>query len=133
MSNVFSYTQQLPKQYVGLVLGNQLVYFLGGAAVVEIAALHGQPLEEGAHEAQEDLRFRHFDETDGLAIGLQCTKSVLLVHLGVVVQGTKDDLVALRKLLYLVECPQLVAFFERIGNAGQEDENLHLIKFREQI
>ena len=39
----------------------------------------------------------------------------------------------LRKLLYLVESPQLVAFFKRIGYAGQKYEYLHLVGFREQI
>ena len=39
----------------------------------------------------------------------------------------------LRKLLYLVESPQFVAFFEREWDAGQKYENLHLVGFREQI
>ena len=57
-------------------------------------------------------------------------KSLLLVDARVVVQRTKDDFVMLGKLLYLVESPQLIAFFERKRNAGQEDKNLHLIGFR---
>ena len=118
MTDVLCHTQQLPKQHVGFVLGNQGVDFLGGHAVVEVAALHGKALAEGADETQQNLRLADFDEVDGLAIRLQGTKGILFADLGVVVQGTKDDFVALGKLFYLVECPQLIAFFKRIGNAG---------------
>ena len=64
---------------------------------------------------------------------MQGSKSVLFAYLGVIIQGTEDDFVMLRELLYLVESPQLVAFFERIGYAGQKDKDFHLIGFREQI
>jgi hypothetical protein len=52
-------------------------------------------------------------------------ESILLAHLGIVVEGTKHNLVALRELLYLVESPQLVAFLKRKRNAGQEDKDFH--------
>ena len=133
MPDVFSYTQQLPIKHVRLVLGNQCVDFLGSLVVVEIAALHGQSLKESANKSQKNLQLVESDKVDGLAIRLQSTKSVLLAYLGVVIQGTEDDFVMLRKLLYLVESPQLVAFFKRIGYAGQKYEYLHLVGFREQI
>ena len=106
--------------------------FLGGLAVVEIAALQGQTLEKGAHKPQKYLQFRYSDEVDGLAIGLQGSKSVLFVDFRVVVQGAEHDFVVLGELLYLVESPQLVAFFKRIGYAGQKDKDFHLIGFRGQ-
>ena len=59
-------------------------------------------------------------------------ESVLLVDLGVVVQSAKDNLVMFCELFYLVESPQLIAFFQRIGDAGQQDEYLHRKEFREQ-
>ena len=90
-----------------------------------------QSFEKSANQSQKNLRLADFDEIDGLAIGLQGTKSVLFVHFGIVVQGTKDDFVALRELLYLVESPQLVSFFKRIRDAGQEYENLHYNLFEE--
>ena len=39
VTDVFRYPEQLPKEDVGLVLGNQGIDFSGGLAVVEIAAL----------------------------------------------------------------------------------------------
>ena len=109
----------MPEKHVGLVLCNQCVDLFGGLAVVEIAALHGQPLEKRADESQKNLELRYPDEIDGLAIRLQGPESLLFVNFWVVVQGAKDDFVVFRKLLYLIESPQLVSFFERIGNAGQ--------------
>ena len=52
------------------MLHNQAVDSLGGSVVVEIAALHGQTLEEGTDETQKYLQFRNPDEIDGLTIGL---------------------------------------------------------------
>ena len=127
MTDVLSHTQQLPKQHVGFVLGNQGVDFSGGLAVVEVAALQGQALAEGTDETQQYLWLADLDEVDGLAIRLQGTKGILFVDLRVVVQGTKDDFVALGELLYLVESPQLIAFFKREGNAGQEYKDLHYL------
>ena len=43
--------------------------------------------------------FVDFDETDGLAIRLQGTESVLLADLWVIIQGTKNQIVMLGKLL----------------------------------
>ena len=133
MTDVFGHSQQLPIQHVRFVFGNQCVDFLGGFAVVEIAALHGQPLKESPDKSQKDLQLVESDKVDGLAIRLQGSKSVLFAYLGVIIQGTEDDFVMLRELLYLVESPQLVAFFKRIGYAGQKYEYLHLVGFREQI
>ena len=70
MSDVFSHAEQLPEEHVGLVLGNQGVDFFDRLAVVEVAALQRQALKEGTDEAQKNLRFRDFDETDGLTVGL---------------------------------------------------------------
>jgi hypothetical protein len=42
-------------------------------------------VEEGADETQKNLRLRDSDEVDGLTIGLQGAKSILLVHLAVVI------------------------------------------------
>ena len=55
-------------------------------------------------------------------------KGILFADFWVVVQCTKDDFIVLGKLLYLVECPQFIAFFKRIGDTGQKDKNLHLIE-----
>lgn len=107
------------------MLGNQRVDFLGGLAVVEIAALQGPAFEKSAYQSQQDLQLVEFDKTDRLAIGLQGTESILFVHFAVVVQGAEDDFVVLRELLYLVECPQLIAFFKGKWDAGQKDEDLH--------
>ena len=125
-TDILCHTQQLPKQHVGLVLGNQGVDFSGGLAVVEVAALHRKAFQKGSDEAQKYLRLANLDEVDGLAIGLQGTKGILFADLRVVVQGAKDDFVVLGELFYLVECPQLIAFFKRKGNAGQEYKDLHL-------
>ena len=57
---------------------------------------------------------------------------ILLADFRIVVQGTEDDFVAFGKLFYLVESPQLVAFFKRIGDARQEDKYLHHFGFRGQ-
>ena len=132
MTDVLCRAQQLAIEHVGLVLGDECVYFFGCLTVVEIAALHGQALEEGADEPQKYLSLVDFDEAYRLTIGLQGMKGVLLADLWVVVERAKDDFVVLCKLFYLVESPQLVAFFERIGDAGQEDKNLHLNGFRGQ-
>ena len=91
--------------------------------------MHGQAFKESADESQEDLQLVDLDETDRLAVRLQGTEGVLLADLWVVVEGAKDNLVVLRKLFYLVERPQLVAFFKRIRNAGQEDKYLHHVGF----
>ena len=114
------------------MFGNQGIDFFGCLAVVKISALQGQTLEEGADEPQKYLSLVDFDEAYRLTIGLQGMKGVLLADLWVVVERAKDDFVVLCKLFYLVESPQLVAFFERIGDAGQEDKNLHLNGFRGQ-
>ena len=119
MTDVLSHAQQLTEEHVGFVLGNQGVDFSGGLAVVEVTALQGQALAEGTDETQQYLWLADLDEVDGLAIRLQGTKGILFVDLRVVVQGTQDDFVALGELFYLVESPQLIAFFKRKGNAGQ--------------
>ena len=127
VSDVFCCPQQLPVKHIRFVLGNQGVDFLGGLVIEKIAALQGQTFDKRTHEAQKDLQLCHLDETDGLAIGLQSAKSILFVDVRVVVEGTKDDFVAFGELFYLVESPQLVAFFKRIGYAGQKDKDFHLL------
>lgn len=72
------------------------------------------------------MQLRDFDEVDGLTIRLKGMKCILLVDFGVVVQGTEDNFVVFRKLLYLVESPQLVSFLKRIRDAGQEYKDFHL-------
>ena len=111
------------------MFGNQCVDFSRSFAIVEIAALHRQPFEKGADEPQENLRLGDFDEVDGLAIRLQGMKGILFADLWIVVKRAKDDFVVLRELLYLVECPQLITFFKRVRNAGQEYKNLHYLDY----
>ena len=57
-------------------------------------------------------------------------EGILLADFRIVIQGTENNLIVFGELLYLVESSQLVAFFERIRDAGQENENLHLIGIR---
>ena len=46
-----------------------------------------------------------FDKIDGLAIGLQGAKCILLADFRIVIQSTKNNLVAFCELLYLIESP----------------------------
>ena len=125
MANVFGHSDQLTIKDVGLMLCDEGIDFLGGFAVVEITALHWKSFQKSPDESEKDSQLGESDEVDGAAIGLQCLKSLLLIHLFVVVEGTKHNLVLFGELLDLVVSPELVAFLKRIRYTGKEYKDLH--------
>jgi hypothetical protein len=100
------------------MLLNELVDFARCLAIVKIAALHRQSLQESPNQPKQDLKLRYLDEIDGLAVGLEGVKGFLLIDLRIVVEGAEHNLIVFRELPDLVVSPEFVAFFKRIGYAG---------------